>query len=348
MIVKFHFIEALRFITSIAVVVAHYQFFFYPRTSFSTLQVLSDPSMQPFFFFLQAFYIKGYYAVPIFWGISGFIFALVYLEQTNKISGKKFFFNRFSRLYPLHFLTLIFVTVLQITNYYILGKHQILENNDILRFVLHIFFVSGWEGESFNLPIWSVSVEILIYFTFFISIVYLKKFGVKYAILIYTLATITDKFLLSSLGLESSWFVDCFRLFFTGIIIYYLNLKFKEKKYLIPLSGLLIALSFVGNFKIFIFTPGILLFFISLEYLIKSDKKKKLDIFGNLTYSMYLLHIPIMLSIILTIFLLGLPDTIFLNNIFFLSYLLSVLLLSYISYRYYEKPLSKFIRKKIN
>ena len=30
---------------------------------------------------------KGDYAVPIFWGISGFVFALVYLEQKKEVSG---------------------------------------------------------------------------------------------------------------------------------------------------------------------------------------------------------------------------------------------------------------------
>ena len=340
MIVKFHFIEILRFITSFAVIVRHYHFFFLPRYSYSSIQILNDPSVQPFYFFLKVFYLKGDYAVPIFWGISGFIFSLVYLEQRKNISSKEFFINRFSRLYPLHFLTLILVTLAQIINFNFLGSHQIVGNNDLYRFILHLFFVSGFEGESFNLPIWSVSVEILIYFAFFISIILFAKFGVKYAILIYFISLLIDKFLFSSI------FVDCFRLFFTGVIVYYINYSIKRKIYLLPISCFFIFISFLGNFKIFLFTPGLLFLFIAFEYFIKSEKKKVLDFFGNLTYSMYLLHIPTMLIIILIFYNFNLPDAIFLNNYFFIFYISLILALSFISFKFFEKPVNKLFRKK--
>lgn len=340
MIIKFHFIEILRFITSFAVIVRHYHFFFSPRYTYSSIQILNDPSVQPFYFILHVFYEKGDYAVPIFWGISGFIFALVYLEQRKNTTSKEFFLNRFARLYPLHFLTLILVTFAQILNYYILGSHQIVGNNDIYRFLLHIFFISGWEGESFNLPIWSVSVEILIYFLFFISIFYLSKFKLKFALIVYVISLIIDKFFISSV------FIDCFRLFFTGVIIFYLNNLIYRKILLVPLSFLFLFFSLIGNFKIFLFTPGILLLFISLEYLVKSEKKKYLDIFGNLTYSMYLLHIPTMLFIILIFYSFKISDKLFLNNYFFLIYISLILLLSFLSYKFFEKPFNKGLRKK--
>jgi len=341
MISKFHFIEILRFVTSLAVVVRHYHFFFLPRSSISTIQVLADPSMQPFYFFLQTFYMKGDYAVPIFWGISGFIFALVYLEQRKNTSGKQFFINRFSRLYPLHFITLILVSILQIVNHTFIGSHQIIGNNDVFRFFLHILFVSGYEGESFNLPVWSVSVEILIYFAFFLSIILLNKFKYKYALLIYSLSLLIDKFLLSSI------FIDCFRMFFTGVLVYYLNISVKNKLLLSIISIFIIAVSFVGNFKIFLFTPGILLLFISFEYLIKSEMKENFDFFGNLTYSMYLLHIPSMLTIILIFYFFSLPDSIFLDSRFFLSYISFIFFISFVSYKYFEKPLNRYFRNKL-
>ena len=341
MVSKFHFIEILRFITSFAVVVRHYHFFFLPRSTISKIEILTDPSIQPFYFFLQIFYLKGDYAVPIFWGISGFIFALVYLEQKKNTTGIQFFVNRFSRLYPLHFATLILVALLQLTNHVFIGSDQIIGNNDAFRFLLHILFISGFEGESFNLPIWSVSVEILIYFAFFISIIFLNKFRYKYALFIYLISLVVDKFIFSSI------FVDCFRMFFTGVLVYYLNISIRNKFFLSFLSILIIAISFIGNFKIFIFTPGILLFFISLEYLFKSEIKNNFDFFGNLTYSMYLLHIPSMLTIILIFFFFNLSDSIFLDTRFFLSYISLIFLISFFSYKYFEKPLNKYYRDKL-
>lgn len=341
MITKFHFIELLRFISSIVVIIKHYHLFFYPRYSYSKIIILENLSLQPFYSILEFAYLHGSYAVPVFWGISGFIFALVYLEQKKNVSSKEFFINRFSRLYPLHLITLLFVAIAQLINSYILGSHQILVNNNLSNFILQIFFISGWFNQSFNLPIWSVSVEIMIYFAFFYSINMLDKFKLKYAFAIYISFLLIDKFLLQSV------FVECFILFFSGVIVYYANLLIKDKKKLITLSFFFVIISFVGNFKINIFTPGIILFFISMEYLIKSEKKKMLDFFGNLTYSMYLLHIPTMLVIILIFFNFNLNDQIFLNNYFFIFYILIIIIISCFTFYFFEKPLNNYIRKKI-
>ena len=102
-----------------------------------TITIFLDGSC--WFFFLQVIYQMGDYAVPLFWCISGFVFALVYLEQKENVSGKKFFINRFARLYPLHFATLIIVTLLQLININLFGKFQIEPANDIYRFILHLF-----------------------------------------------------------------------------------------------------------------------------------------------------------------------------------------------------------------
>ena len=339
---RFYFIELLRFLASIVVIIRHYHFFFYPRSSSSTIYILNNVSVQPFYSLLEIIYTKGDYAVQIFWAISGFIFSLVYLEQRKNITSKEFFINRFARLYPLHFLTLVYVTLIQFLNYKIFGQFQIVENNDIYRFILQIFFISGLEGESFNLPIWSVSIEILIYFFFFTSIIYLNKFRMKYTIFIYIISLLVEKLILSTS------LVHCLRLFFTGVLVYQINLMTKNKILLIFYSIILILLSFLGNFKIYIFAPGIIFLFIALEYFINSKKKEKLDYLGRITYSSYLLHIPIMLTIILFFYLFKIEEKIFLTNQFFLFYLSFVILISCLIFKFYENPLNKKIRKLIN
>ena len=342
LIQRFYFIELLRFLASIVVIIRHYHFFFFPRSSASTIYVLNNMSVQPFYSLLEIIYTKGDYAVQIFWGISGFIFSLVYLEQRKNTTSKEFFINRFARLYPLHFLTLIYVSLVQFVNYKIFGQFQIVPNNDVYRFILQIFFISGLEGESFNLPIWSVSIEILIYVLFFLSIIYLNKFRIKYTIFIYIIALIVEKQILSSS------IVHCLRLFFTGVLVYQINYMTKNKILLIFYSLFLIFLSFVGNFKIYIFTPGIIFLFVALEYFINSKKKEKLNYLGSITYSSYLLHIQIMLTIILFVNLFKIQERIFLTNYFFLFYLSFVILTSCLIFKFYESPLNKKIRKLIN
>ena len=46
------------------------------------------------------------------------------------------------------------------------GNYQINSINDTYHFILNFFFISGWGFEksySFNGPIWSVSIELIIY-----------------------------------------------------------------------------------------------------------------------------------------------------------------------------------------
>ena len=76
----------------------------------------------------------------MFYAISGFVFAYVYLSTNEKVSGKEFFVNRFARLYPLHFATLIIVAILQLINWGTTNFFQIVHYNDFYHFILQLFF----------------------------------------------------------------------------------------------------------------------------------------------------------------------------------------------------------------
>ena len=114
------------------------------------------------------------------------------------------------------------------------------------------------------------------------------------------------------------------------------------------LSLLLISISLIGNFKVYLFGPGILLFFVYLETFSINKFKEIFQFLGNLTYSMYLLHIPIMLFIIINFYIINIPDQIFLSVYFFIFYLILIIFLSFISFKYYEKPLNYKIRTHFN
>ena len=88
----------------------------------------------------------------------------------KKISIRTFFINRFSRLYPLHFITLLIVLILQIIYQNLNENYFVYENNDIYHLFLQLLFISNWgfeKGYSFNGPIWSVSIELIVYFIFY-------------------------------------------------------------------------------------------------------------------------------------------------------------------------------------
>ena len=103
---KFYGIEILRFLTSISVLIYHYRHFFAPYNSTSNLSYFDINVTLPLYNFLGILYEHGIFGVHVFYTISGFVFAHIYLSTNKSVSSKNFFINRFGRLYPLHFATL--------------------------------------------------------------------------------------------------------------------------------------------------------------------------------------------------------------------------------------------------
>ncbi len=342
---KYFGIEILRFLTALAVLFYHYRHFFNPFNSESELKYAATKIDLPFINLLNVFYDNGILGVQVFYTISGFVFTYIYYHFYQTTSYKTFFLNRFARLYPLHFATLILVALLQFISNSSLGNFQIYQFNDLYHFMLHIFFISSWgfeQDHSFNGPIWSVSVEILIYIIFFFSLLLIKKYKIYFIIIFSLLLLMVDKLIN-----YESLFLECARLFFSGSLVYFIIQKQNFKGFLFIISILLITLSFFGNFKIYLFCPSLLLFFIQLDNYLNYEKIKNLFYkLGNLTYAIYLLHVPMQILIILTFDYFNIQDNVFTNELFFISFILILLLVSNLCFNRFEKPLNKKIRKK--
>ena len=110
-------------------------------------------------------------AVDLFFALSGFVFFWLYSEKINSkaIGAYKFFVMRFTRLYPLHLLTLIAVILLQIRMRQLTGSYFVYHNFDLKHLLLNITLTANWfnQGFSFNGPTWSISIELLLYIVFF-------------------------------------------------------------------------------------------------------------------------------------------------------------------------------------
>ena len=293
----------------------------------------------------------------MFWCISGFIISYMYLDNIRFKDSKKFFVNRFTRLYPLHFITLIIVAVLQFFSFKSLNQFMIFDYNDIYHFFLNIFFLSSWgfeKGMSFNQPIWSVSYEIIVYILFFICAINFKKLNLKSLSILYLLTLTLNKY--GANLFEPNKFlyysdhhndiISCIQLFISGMIIYKLFML-NKKLLLLILSIIFLLISFTGNFKVFIFCPAVIMFAIGAEnYLvIKSNFIRKIfSTMGKLTYSCYLIHFPVSLSLILFF---NQNTTIFLNHYFFLSYLTFIISISVFIYFLIEKKIQDYFRTKL-
>ena len=121
-------------------------------------------------------------AVDLFFIISGFIFFWLYRDKlaARELSLLDFGVFRFSRLYPLHFATLIAVALLQFAFMKTTGQFFVYPSNDLKHFVESLFFIQqGGDRSGFNGPEWSLTIEIMMYAAFCV----LARFGIlKHAI----------------------------------------------------------------------------------------------------------------------------------------------------------------------
>src|SRR6218665_1310018 len=103
-------LELMRFACALAVLVWHYQHFYYV----GGVPVGFSREAQPWFQWLQPLYHHGFLGVQAFWCLSGFIFFWKYAQPVagGRVAGWRFAALRFSRLYPLHLLTLLAVAAL--------------------------------------------------------------------------------------------------------------------------------------------------------------------------------------------------------------------------------------------
>ena len=206
---KAHGLEILRFFSAFSVLVWHYQHFY------AAEKMAYVANEQPLYKYLSFFYNYGSYGVQIFWCLSGFVFCMRYfLRNQGVVKIWNFFVNRFSRLYPLHFLTLLLVASLQYIYHYRYDSYFVYQDNGLKSFIRQIFFASSWFDVwrlSFNGPIWSVSVEVFIYFGFVFVLRLASMF--KMAALMVTLFCALIWF--AGIGNE---FFECGAYFFVGVL----------------------------------------------------------------------------------------------------------------------------------
>jgi peptidoglycan/LPS O-acetylase OafA/YrhL len=161
-------LELLRFACAISVLLWHYNHFYVVGHAHQAFVMQA----QPLYAWLKPFYEAGWLGVQVFWALSGFIFFWKYAQPVaqGQVPVGRFVALRFSRLYPLHIVTLLLVTALAAWYRSAHGVDYVYEHNDLRHFVMQLFLASDWLGRndwSFNGPIWSVSIEVLVYALFY-------------------------------------------------------------------------------------------------------------------------------------------------------------------------------------
>lgn len=296
-------------------------------------------------------------SVPMFFMMSGAIFVHNYYDQISQktINFHNYFQKRFARLYPLHFMTLLIMAVLQFYYTKLSGDYFIYPFNDLKHFILHLFFASHWgfeDGHSYNSVVWSVSHEIILYFLFFLVCYFFAnkinskmKLFLGIFLILFILNYLFGKLLLKSVGA-----------FFIGALIYSLVEYFQKfnqkKKFYFTLSTLIV---FGILNKIFKYcglpfgSMGPITLFLLLNFdFLKINYPSIVERFGiflgNISYSTYLIHFPV--CTIMAIIHLETYQFNFLEIAPLLIYVIVVFILSYFSYTFFENPLRRYFSPK--
>ncbi|MGB9117013.1 acyltransferase family protein [Bradyrhizobium sp.] len=344
-------LEALRFLTAFAILVFHYRHFAFVADK----PVGLVPERLPLYDLLHPFHDSGAFGVWIFWCISGFIFFWKYRDAIaeRSVGGWKFLVLRFSRLYPLHLVTLLLVALLQPVYFHMRGDFFVYQGNDLPHFLAQLFMASDWgivHGYSFDGPIWSISVEVLVYFLFFLMLLATRSWLLNVAVIAACLCAVWLN--------ASGQVTNCLAFFYIGGLAAMARRAIASTTFsraieggawlavvVLPAAVLGFARDRLGQFDfqlLLTYTP-ILLFCLTRQIAMPAAVQKAVEAAGNMTYSSYLLHFPIQLLIVLGFAIFGAPIPLY-DVTFFAIYLAITLLASYFAYRYFEAPAQNLVR----
>ncbi|MCL9999833.1 MAG: acyltransferase [Erythrobacter sp.] len=344
----FHAVDVLRGFAAVAVLLNHYRQMQYPPGT-SDIDASAMAGVLPLYDWLWPFYVYGNWAVQVFWMISGLVFAKVYAGRATP--GGEFLIRRIARLYPLHLLTLLLVAGLQLVAVSQLGTSLIVGNNDAWHFVLNLFFASSWgieQGKSFNAPIWSVSVEMLIYLVFWLVAKPLLSRGLAGPLVIIVAAG-----MMLRLEVGSHFIWQCAQYFFIGSALYHVAVHHARP---VRDLGLIVALMatvcllmpiVAGDFRIANFFLPFAILLVGGAALIDlgpfGAALQRVRFIGDSTYGIYLWNVPLQIAALLVFERLGIGAEVWRQPEMLAAYLAVCCTAGWLSYSYFEKPANRWV-----
>ena len=375
---RFYELDILRGLAAMVVVIFHYKHFLIDS------DYHFDYDHMPFHAVLLPVYIYGQFFVELFFTLSGYVFFWLYSQMiANRQTGPSaFFVARFSRLYPLYFVTLILAALIQPVFHAIYGHDFIYTTNTVGNFLLNLFMVQQWvpaSTQSFNGPAWSISVEAFLYLIFFGLCFF--RLNRPVVLLLVLIGGILFKCLFPS---NTNDFVRGIPSFFLGGLMYYAVLALRKAHMtawrqgvcwglaaLLPilwltayLRGALLPveqgrtlpdLLLSVNSVLFILMPMTVLSFglmqnhwQDMRWLrwLSRDRLHSLAWIGDISYSLYLIHFPVQLVIMLCLahwsYAERLP--VVSNPLSLIAFMSMTCGLAWLSFHYFEMPMRRFLR----
>jgi peptidoglycan/LPS O-acetylase OafA/YrhL len=288
----------------------------------------------------------GWLGVPVFFTISGYC---ILLSAKHSKTSLDFLMRRIFRIFPAFWFSLTivaFVVLFQIVFY---GQNSVTllpkTAADIVKTITLLTKPFG-TTPTINWVYWSLTVELFFYLVVFVGLAISKK-TLYFTIAVTALALVISPNLSIFLFWIPHWFY-----FSLGSTIFF----YREQSYAKLPTFLLIILSLIGLYKFqyplnatYFVTAVLSSFLIFFSFNFKQNESKLTQL-GDLSYSIYLLHVPIGVYIYC-----NLKTNWILNNslysfLFDITGLALISVFSFFVYRYIEKPsisIGKRLSKKI-
>lgn len=297
----------------------------------------------------------GQYGVMLFFILSGFLMAYLYMDKAfNKDNVYDYIAARIGRVLPLYLAVVLVSYLLSVNS--LTGLYYIPDTNALLS---HLLFLSG---ES---VLWTIPPEIQFYciFIFFWSLA-AKRIGYVYLFIVSAMIAIflfNFKGVIGDInGVEYNLFrtVRSLPYFFIGTIFglayHRLDIPNYMKKHWFVLVLLLIPLLYpafspvMGEAKFRMWKSYEVLFVISTVFFavifLVPDNNPVLanrvgDFIGKISYSLYLLHMPIIIQV---------NQWQLSTELKLICSLVLSVSIAYLSFQYFERPVAKLIRNRVN
>lgn len=319
-------------------------------------------------FFDAHFFKEGFVGVSFFFVLSGFIIAYNYQEKLrkNKITKRTFWVARIARIYPLHWLTLFIAAVL---GGYVIASGTL---DWLMHFFTSLTLTNAYIPQasyffSFNSPSWSLCSEQLFYicFPFFLPLAKNYKhllclFGIMATLVVVGMYFTPEE------NIKGYWYVNPitrFPDFVAGMLLFQLYERLKNRNItslqgsIIEIAAITLFLAFyiyadeipkVYRYSCYYWLPiaAVLIpFSLQKGFVSRILSNRILIIGGEISYSFYLIHLFVLLSYAKWQK----------ESSFQIDWYISIpilfcitILLSLLSYYYFEKPVNKRIKTLLN
>ena len=380
----FFSLDAIRGFACLVVIICHWQFFFYKNYTYQDMPL--EAMGLPLFSLLSPIYHHAFFAVDLFFLLSGFIFFWFYSQKiaNRKTPFNDFIFYRFTRLYPVHFITLISLVFIQTMMINVSGHPYIIQNNDSWHFFLNMLLVHSWGFEKtpalngFNGPSWSASVEVLLYLLFFILSFSRLHNNKKVVIGLVVAGAAVQKFYpMIGQGMYS---------FFLGGLVYHMYTWLSQRKNLRKTAILLCItaaflwimilsefwLSYIRTIYLFLIhkiipqlseekyltifnlavntffrtavSPVTVLALAMMENIKGGMKARWITVLGNSSYAIYMIHFPLMVMFAVVVETFGISRSVFQSPFTLLSFYSILIPISIATHYYFELPVQQTLR----